>query len=156
MNNNQIASLVLNNVYGFSNNANKTSTTWNNINLRTLLGDMYDKYDTFNICLDTVTSASSLHYIYATPNDTQVNLRLSGLPLINNTYNIGSVNNGNTNLCTIGSFTFGLNTVSPLIRFTASIGSNSSTLTMVTASIPLTVGTSIQFLTQIQDFMHIN
>ena len=32
-------------------NAKGSSITWNNINLRTLLGDMYDRYDIFNICL---------------------------------------------------------------------------------------------------------
>ena len=35
----------------------RTTYTWNNINLRTVLGDMYDKYDTFNLCLNTVSSA---------------------------------------------------------------------------------------------------
>ena len=41
------------NAYGTS-NAMNTSFTWTNINLRTLLGDMFDKYDRYllypNIC----------------------------------------------------------------------------------------------------------
>ena len=37
--------------YSFSNgsiNGKMSSMSWNNINLRTVLGDMYDKYNTFN------------------------------------------------------------------------------------------------------------
>jgi hypothetical protein len=57
MSNLQIASLVLrssdltpgaSNQYG-SSDTYQLIQTWNNINLRTLLGDMYDKYDLFNI-----------------------------------------------------------------------------------------------------------
>ena len=32
-------------------NATATNLTWKNINLRTLLGPMYDKYDTFNLTI---------------------------------------------------------------------------------------------------------
>ena len=49
MTNLQNASLVLSTNNGTS-NTTRTSTTWTNIDLRTLLGDMYNKYDMFNIC----------------------------------------------------------------------------------------------------------
>ena len=34
---------------------NRQSYTWNNVNMRCILGDMYDKYDRFNICLNNVS-----------------------------------------------------------------------------------------------------
>ena len=48
------ASLVLSTTTS-SNNTSRTSFTWNNIDLRMLLGDMYDKYDRFNLCLNNKT-----------------------------------------------------------------------------------------------------
>jgi hypothetical protein len=75
------------NNYGFCDSV-KARITWNNINLRSLLGDMYDKYDTFNLCLNTVSSGVSQNYYYASPSDLQVLLRIQGLPFLNNTYNI--------------------------------------------------------------------
>jgi hypothetical protein len=119
MSNLQIASLVLrssdltlntSNQYG-SCDAMKLTQTWNNINLRTLLGDMYDKYDLFNICLNTISTAGAgangtlLGGAVATAADNlNVVVKLSGLPFINQTY---SVKNGcNTSVCPISTFLF--------------------------------------------------
>ena len=191
MSNSQNASLVLNTASGTDVSlimnqvltvANKSAHQWTNINLRTLLGDMYDKYDTFNLCLNTVASslpnsvaittqalsasvqtagtqvtlattnaaiqigqyvtgvnvppnttvsnissntltlsnptltgipASTVLSFYsagfATNENLQVIMRVSGLPFINNTYNITSSGNVNSSYCTIGTFTFGGN-----------------------------------------------
>ena len=95
MSNLQNASLVLSTNNGTS-NASRTSTTWTNINLRSLLGDMYDKYDMFNLCLNTVATGTSANNFYATSSDMQVMIRVSGLPFINNTYNVGPSYNSNT------------------------------------------------------------
>ena len=35
----------------------RTGYTWNNVNIRNLLGDWYNKYDKFNICLVSVTQS---------------------------------------------------------------------------------------------------
>jgi len=105
----QHASLVLSTNNGTS-NANRTSTTWNNINLRTLLGDMYDKYDMFNLCLNSVSTAVSANNFAGSANDQQCLLRCSGIPFINNTYNIGTTYNTNTQYATICTFTFANNT----------------------------------------------
>jgi hypothetical protein len=112
MSNLQIASLVLrssdltpgaSNQYG-SSDTYQLIQTWNNINLRTLLGDMYDKYDLFNICLNTITTSAPTGAYGNTFDDRNVILKLSGLPFINQTY---SVKQGcNTNICPIASFTF--------------------------------------------------
>jgi hypothetical protein len=82
----------------------RLTQTWNNINLRILLGDMYDKYDLFNICLNTITTASAVANTGASNDDRNVILKLSGLPFINQTY---SVKQGcNTAICPISSFLF--------------------------------------------------
>lgn len=44
---------------GSSNNSSHSSFTWNNIDFRAILGDMYDKYDYFNIALVSSTSGVS-------------------------------------------------------------------------------------------------
>ena len=46
------------NAYGTSNTKN-TSFTWTNINLRTLLGDMFDKYDRYLLLLQNISHANS-------------------------------------------------------------------------------------------------
>ena len=86
MSTNLNASLVLSTTTS-SNNTSRTSFTWNNINLRMLLGDMYDKYDRFNLCLNTISSGLSDAY-FGTQADAQVLVRVSGLPWVNNSYNI--------------------------------------------------------------------
>ena len=139
----QNASLVLCTNNGTS-NTNKTSTTWNNINLRTLLGDMYDKYDMFNLCLNTVATATATSNIYKSFNDSNVIIRVSGIPFINNTYNIGSSYNSNTNYATIGTFTFGTIVNYPASTFQGSIALSSSTLTVPSGTL-LNVGSVIAF-----------
>ena len=89
MTNLQNASLVLSTNNGTS-NTTRTSTTWTNIDLRTLLGDMYNKYDMFNICLNTIATAPSVNNFMSAAADLQTMVRVSGIPFINNTYNIGS------------------------------------------------------------------
>ena len=45
------------NAYGTSNSMNNIFT-WTNINLRTLLGDMFDKYDRLLLLLQNISNAS--------------------------------------------------------------------------------------------------
>jgi len=82
----------------------RTTCTWNNINLRTVLGDMYDKFDTFNLCLNTVASSNVDAALGTALDDINVIIKMSGLPFINQTY---SVKQGcNTSSCAICSFKF--------------------------------------------------
>jgi hypothetical protein len=113
MSNLQIASLVLRSsdlpavgTYNQSggSDARRLTQTWNNINLRTLLGDMYDKYDLFNICLNTITTASAAAATGQTNDDRNVIIKLSGLPFINQTYSV--LQGCNTSVCAISSFQF--------------------------------------------------
>ena len=57
----------------------RTNFTWNNINLRTLLGGMYDKYERFNICLNTVSTSNIAVTPGVTDDDRIVQIYLGGL-----------------------------------------------------------------------------
>ena len=77
--------------------ANKTNFTWINLNLRTLLGDMYDKYDRFAIVpikchTGNVGVATGFG---ATEYDRVVSLNISGLPFTNNVYDTALKTNSN-------------------------------------------------------------
>jgi len=73
----------------------RTSFTWNNINLRMLLGDMYDQYDYFNISLISISSSLTQALAAgATADDKMVFVKMSGLPFINQTFQQSTGNNG--------------------------------------------------------------
>jgi hypothetical protein len=99
---NTLNGTIFSSQYGSFNNK-LSSFTWNNINLRTLLGDMYDMFDEFNLCLNTISTAqcSSIDTISDNKN---VYIKLSGLPWLNQTYNVKTINNGNTT--NIATFNF--------------------------------------------------
>ena len=75
-------------------NANKTQLTWNNINLRVLLGEMYDKFDRFNLCLNTIATCQADNALGTVADDRCTYITIAGLPWTNNTYNQKS--NANT------------------------------------------------------------
>ena len=88
---------------------NRTSFTWYGINLRTLLGDMYDDYERFNLCLNTISTSLASNSAFTSEEDRQVLIKVSGLPFINNTYD---VKNGHNQLsAVITTFTFIKNNV---------------------------------------------
>ena len=84
------------NDYGTSNSIN-TIFTWTNINLRTLLGDMFDKYDRFLLLLQNISNASPSATPGAAVDDRAILINMSGLSFINSNYvqkfqsNTGSV-----------------------------------------------------------------
>ena len=80
------ANLTLRTVDGVVNDtARQSSFTWT-IDLRTLLGDMYNRYDRFNLILDGVSTLLVASDFGNTANDTMLNIIVSGLPFINQTY----------------------------------------------------------------------
>ena len=91
------------NSFGSTNNAWSSSFTWNNIDLRAILGDLYDQYDTWKIGL-----AGQLHNVsaltYATYDNRIGQLVMTGLDFKNCT--MSSVTNRNTNQATIGYVNF--------------------------------------------------
>jgi hypothetical protein len=69
--------------------------TWNNINLRTLLGSMYEKYDRFCLVPTQIQSVTAGGSIGSTPDDRNCLVFISGLPFTNNTYNVSTLTNTN-------------------------------------------------------------
>jgi len=72
------------NAYG-TGNSKLTSFTWTNINLRTLLGDMFDKYDRYLLLLQNISHANSGSM--TTADDRSILINMSGLSFVNSTYN---------------------------------------------------------------------
>ena len=83
-------------------NTNRNDITWNNVSLRTILGDMYNKYDKFNIKLSALLYSQSALIPSSNSVDLNLQINIGGLPFSNCTYNTKSDNNLVT--CSIGSF----------------------------------------------------
>ena len=78
--------------------------TWTNINLRTVLGDIYDNYDNFNLSLTNINT--SVPFGISSNNNNQIlQLRMTGLPFKNNSYDQNSGHNIQS--CIINTITFG-------------------------------------------------
>ena len=139
--------------------ANSTGTvcTWNNINLRVLLGNLYDKYERFNLCLNTFTANSS----GVLEADSGTYITLAGLPFVNNSYVVksnsisqeaflGSVLWKSQNVSTtttpfIGSISASTLTITPygyggIISCVGNTGGVSSTTLTITSGGPIPVG----------------
>ena len=76
-----------------------TDFTWYNINLRFLLGDMYNQYDFFNMSLISVSLSrcNALNPATATDDDYEnknIQIKIAGLPFMNQTYEQTTRNNG--------------------------------------------------------------
>jgi hypothetical protein len=110
-NNIECATLCLATCGGNTNTFN-TSCVWNNINLRTVLGPMYDKYDTFVIEINSLIASVSSAVLGTNENDLTLLLQMSGLPLVNNTFNC--ISNHNINAAIIGPIYFTQNETSLL------------------------------------------
>ena len=98
---------------------NCCNLTWKNINMRRVLGEMYDKYETFNIYLYQIVQSSAFSSLPpSTNNQLLVDVRIKGLQFLNNTYNVKSSNN--TNLAYLSPYVLnniasdGLGTMTPL------------------------------------------
>ena len=68
------------NAFG-SGNATLSSFTWTNINLRTLLGDMFNKYDRYLLLLQNISQA--LAGAISTVDDKAILINMSGLIFVN-------------------------------------------------------------------------
>ena len=122
MSNLEKATLILRTCEATVNNALYTSFTWSNIDLRTLLGDMYYKYDRFNLNLVNITSTTQIYaftasntpnnamYLYSFPDQAICLVNITGLPWVNQGYNPALLHN--TNVAVAGTF------VVPTTQFT--------------------------------------
>ena len=81
----------------------KTTFTWFNINLRNLLGDLYNQYDYFNLSLISISSSlASANANAGSAEDRLVYVKLGGLPFVGQNYIQRTGNSGG--LVTIGTF----------------------------------------------------
>ena len=83
-------------------NTGNTNYTWKNINLRTVLGPMYDKYDVFNLTLKYIASSQTPTALGADSSNVIINI--SGLPFLNQTYL--QSRNCNTNTAVLGTYSY--------------------------------------------------
>jgi hypothetical protein len=109
-----------------------TNFTWNNINLRTLLGAMYDKYDKFCLVPVYIQSANGSSNFGSLPDDKVCSININGLPFINNNYNFPTLTNQSS-------------AVFNVVRF----------ITNSTTSTPYTYGNILTF-TKNQELVNIN
>ena len=88
---------TVDNQYGTIEN-NRCTLTWKNINMRRVLGEMYDKYETFNMYLYQINQSSAFSTLapILSAGWLLVDVRIKGLQFLNNTYNVVSRNNTNT------------------------------------------------------------
>ena len=77
--------LTVNNQYGTITN-NRCNLTWKNINMRQVLGVMYDKYETFNLYLYQIAQAGAMSATPTTAIYQLVDVKLKGLQFLNNGY----------------------------------------------------------------------
>ena len=74
---------------------NRTSITWNNINLKNLLGEMYDRYERFNISLSFICGARTGSANETTADMRMFSVRMKGLNFTSS-YDQKTGNNDNT------------------------------------------------------------
>jgi hypothetical protein len=73
----------------------RTTFTWANVNLRALLGDLYDEYDYFNLYLNTIATSQANAAVNAgTDNDRLIYIKMSGLPFVNQSFQLSAGSNG--------------------------------------------------------------
>lgn len=84
-------------------NATRTQATWFSINLEHMLGDMYNKYDMFNLRLNCVSYQQQAAFGVA-PFDRLIQFGVSGLAWENNNYN--TVRKTLTNASILGILNF--------------------------------------------------
>lgn len=74
-------------------NQYRTSITWNAVNIKNILGTLYDKYELFNLEIRSVGSPIPPTLFGVTDNDRTLTLKMSGLDWVFNSYD---TNSGNT------------------------------------------------------------
>lgn len=87
---------TIDNQFGTISNS-RLNFTWKHINMRLVLGEMYDRYETFNIYLYQISQTGGLTGFAPTSAPYQlVDVKMKGLPFLNNTYNFKTQNNSNS------------------------------------------------------------
>ena len=123
---------VIDNQYGTIAN-NRCTLTWKNVDMRRVLGVLYDKYETFNMYLYQINQSHGFGAnATCTANQQLVDIRIRGLQFLNNGYNTISRNNTSSAFLTsyvlnlTSNATASLGTVTPMFNPTIiTFGKNS-------------------------------
>jgi len=139
--------VTIDNQFGTITN-NRCNLTWKNINLRNLLGTIYDRYETFNLYLYQIAQSAAFSPAplgAAAPSSNPhllVDVRLKGLPFLNNTYNNVSKNSTDTVFLTSyilnNAAPFGIGTLTPMFNPTIFTFSKSSDNVNITIDMRVT------------------
>ena len=106
---------TVDNQYGTITN-NWCTLTWKNVDMRRVLGVLYDKYETFNMYLYQIIQSQGFGAsATCTANQQLVDIRIKGLQFLNNGYN--PINRNNTNTAFLTSYILNLSS-----NATASLG----------------------------------
>ena len=93
---------------------NKCNLTWKNVNMRRVLGTMYDKYETFNLYLYQIAQSQPLTTTLPfSASNSLVDIEISGLQFLNNGYNC--VTGNNTNSAFLTSYVFNTSTTAGIL-----------------------------------------
>ena len=84
--------ITIDNQYGRISN-NRCNLTWKNVDMRMVLGVMYDKYETFNMYLYQISQGGGFGAAPTTAIYSLVDVKIRGLQFLNNGYNVRSRNN---------------------------------------------------------------
>ena len=112
---------TVDNQYGTIAN-NRCTLTWKNINMRRVLGEMYDKFETFNMYLYQINQSSAFWTAPPVSNSgfLLVNVNIKGLQFLNNTYSVKTSNNTGTAFLTSyllnNTSSTGVGTVTPMFN----------------------------------------
>ena len=108
------------NQYGIVAN-NRCTFIWKNVNMRLVMGEIYGRYETYNIYSYQINQTGGLSGSPTTnSNQLLVDIRMKGLPFLNNTFNFKTQNNINSAYLTsyiLNSSTYsGVGTVTPMFN----------------------------------------
>ena len=110
---------TVDNQYGTIAN-NRCTLTWKNVDIRKVLGEMYDKYETFNMYLYQINQSQGFGgSASCNANQQLVDIKIKGFQFVNDGYNVSSRINTNTAYLTsyvlnpVSSANTSLGTVTP-------------------------------------------
>lgn len=86
-------------------NQYRTSITWNAVNIKNILGSLYDNYELFNLEVRSITNPIPTTLFGVSDNDRAITFKMAGLDWVFNTYDTSSGNTVNEAIFTNQRFT---------------------------------------------------
>jgi hypothetical protein len=106
------ANYPISNVVG-SVNATRTITTWNSVNFENILGDLYNRYELFNLRVRMVSYGQTVAY-GVTADDRTITFQMDGLNWVGSNYNVASLNSSSVATLANATFTQNVSAIIPL------------------------------------------